>query len=682
MKTKFVLFTAIIFSLLVLFAGCDNPAGGGRGSSTSGGYSGGGTSGGGSSSGGGRPSGGGGGSSGGGTSYESIVAGTYFFGSESYKFNADKTGVKNPLSANIRTVADGTFNWKVNSKSGDTYAATITQNGTSEQITFYASSETVFISGVTYKKGGTGGGGGDNSTPISCNAHDWAYEFIGEKADGNFYHRAFCILCGYEVINQCDYSFRCNSCRPSTPVSDDYHLDRFFDIDKHTGKIPRLVIVANKSFQNQEPLERYIKHKRKQGYETVEKYYAKGTDAETIRGQLKTLYTENPNMRVLIVGRGVSSQDYSIQEFVNKNKWQSRAAATDFYYGYFGDGNSNFDLTKYVPVGRLSVRNPTELNAQVEKIIFMEEKFSASQKNIVLVQHVSNTGEAYFGDETKALTKYFNDKRNDYKVKEVQTTSLNSINSAIQNGASMVSYAGHGGTTYWGSYNTTHAHQLKNSSMYPIVLGVTCNTGNFTDGEECLAEAFMRTSNGGAVGYIGASAAMIAYYSKAATAGNDTVPGMVGSLFWSDQYEEKYKVHTLGGMFLAALRSIKMSRDYAGTTAKDYSLEVLNLFGDPTYMPYTDVPKMLYFTDNSGSTINNNQTVNKSNSFVVKTNVPYAQVAVTQEINEKIEIVKSGYADSNGRIELDISSAVAGKVATLYAIAPNHPGKIVAINVQ
>lgn len=549
---------------------------------------------------------------------------------------------------------------------------------------------------------GNAGGGGNTPPPdnsINCTHADsagnsmWAYEYDGQKPNPNDNnslwdcHRVSCTMCGYVYTWWCTGAASgCSDCGRAPAGSSNFNPSAvFIPIETYvsTGNIPNLVIVANSSFRNSLPLEKYIKHKRTQGYETVEKYYAKETDAGTIRGHLKTLYDENPNMCVLIVGRGVSSQEYSVSEFVNKNQWQSRAVATDFWYGYYG--SSQTDLFPQVPVGRLSAKDESELSAQVEKIIYMEEQVQTVEKNVVLVQQVLNTGDTPFHDEVTDLTNYFNDKKADYTVNEVRTTDLANINKAINDGASLISYTGHGGTTFWGSYNTSYVKQLSNANKYPVVLGVTCNSGNFTDGDECFAEAFMRKSNGGAVGYVGASAAMIAYYSKAATAGNDKVPGMVGSLFWSNKYDEKYKVRTLGGMFWAALRSIKMSNTYVSQQAKDYSIEVLNLFGDPTYMPYTDTPKMINFTDNGGNTINNSQTINKSNSFVVKTNAPYAQVAVTQVDSASpggIKIIAAKIAGADGNVTLDILSAVAGKAATLYAIAPNHPGKSVTIELQ
>lgn len=439
-----------------------------------------------------------------------------------------------------------------------------------------------------------------DNNPIVCTSHDWAYEFISSPdSKGNSVHKAYCKLCGNSTIQDCRTSHTCDSCgrKPGGNSGNDGSYDSydssatFIPINENFSKI---VIVAHNGFQNSSPLTKYISHKETKGFEVVQKYYPTRKRAEDIRSDLKEEYAKNKNMCVLIVGRGTNIYDFSIPEFVTKNQpvlqGQKRIGATDFYYGYYGDETTNFDLTKYVPVGRLSASSVDELSAQVNKIIKMETA-SSGNKNIVLAQHKDSAGNTPFSDEPREIKKYLNEKfPNKYQILEGFTSDYN-INSVIGQGALLVSYSGHGRTDSWGDsrYNTNNVKSLQNS-FYPIVLGVTCNSANFTDGNECMAEAFMRKANGGSVGYIGASAAMIAYYSKAATIGNDKVPGMVNSLIYSDSYTENgnsYEVKTLGGLFFAALRSIKMSKTYYGNQEyKDYSIEVLNLFGDPTFEPY------------------------------------------------------------------------------------------------
>lgn len=449
-----------------------------------------------------------------------------------------------------------------------------------------------------------------DNNPIVCTHIDesgksmFAYEHVGEKPNpgdnGNkwHYHRALCKFCGYETTGWCTNSFNCNECDLKSASQNGSGYDsydnkaQFIQINEI---IKTIVIVANKEFEGSTPLTDYISHKRSKNFEIVEKYYPTRTTAESIRRDLKTIYQEqknnSKNMCVLIVGRGGGEyQRYGIPEFENKNQWRGYRAATDFWYGYYGD--STTELFPDVAVGRLSASSISELQAQVNKIIAMETTSRSTNKNIVLVQQKKSDGTTPFSDEPIAIKKYFEKNYgSQYTIKETFTLNPSEIISAINSGALLVSYSGHGGTYFWGDskFDRNTVKSLSNS-FYPIVLGVTCHSANYTDGDACLAEAFMRKSNGGAVGYIGASQAMIAYYSKAATIGNDNVPGMISSLFYKGT--NNYKVKTLGGIFLAALRSIKMSKTYpisnavVNQQAKDYCIEILNLFGDPTFEPY------------------------------------------------------------------------------------------------
>lgn len=474
-------------------------------------------------------------------------------------------------------------------------------------------------SASSYDGGNTNGGGGytpppvDNN-PIVCTHIDesgksmFAYEHVGEKPNpgdnGNkwHYHRALCKFCGYETTGWCTNSFNCNECdlKPASQNGsgyDSYDSSSTFITIKEN--IDTIVIVANDGFRGMQPLTDYINHKKNK-YNIIDKYYPTGTTAESIRGELKTIYQEqknnSKNMCILIVGRGGGEyQRYGIPEFENKNQWRGYRAATDFWYGYYGD--STTELFPDVAVGRLSASSTIELQAQVNKIIAMESTSRSANKNIVLVQQKKSDGTTPFSDEPIAIKKYFETNYgsqylNQY-IKETFTLNPSEIISAINSGALLVSYSGHGGTYFWGDskFDRNTVKSLSNI-FYPIVLGVTCHSANYTDGDACLAEAFMRKSNGGAVGYIGASQAMIAYYSKAATIGNDNVPGMISSLFYKGTGSDNYKIKTLGGIFLAALRSIKMSKTYpisnavVNQQAKDYCIEILNLFGDPTFEPY------------------------------------------------------------------------------------------------
>ncbi len=74
-------------------------------------------------------------------------------------------------------------------------------------------------------------------------------------------------------------------------------------------------------------------------------------------------------------------------------------------------------------------------------------------------------------------------------------------------GASIVNYVGHGGGGRWASSRMMDLEDphinLTNISQLPFVISMTCFTGAFDIPDGCLAEEFLRSETGGAIGVIG-----------------------------------------------------------------------------------------------------------------------------------------------------------------------------------
>lgn len=83
--------------------------------------------------------------------------------------------------------------------------------------------------------------------------------------------------------------------------------------------------------------------------------------------------------------------------------------------------------------------------------------------------------------------------------------SATGINNAINSGAFIVNYRGHGSIQGWGepSYQISDLAGL-NNSMYPFVFSIACVTGKFNSVNQCFIEAFHRM-NYGALGCIAPS---------------------------------------------------------------------------------------------------------------------------------------------------------------------------------
>lgn len=81
------------------------------------------------------------------------------------------------------------------------------------------------------------------------------------------------------------------------------------------------------------------------------------------------------------------------------------------------------------------------------------------------------------------------------------------IKTAINNGTFFLSYIGHGGLSEWCEpyFNGQNISSLSNGNKFPIVYSMSCNTGRFNFGSDCLAESFLKKEDGGAVAVIAPS---------------------------------------------------------------------------------------------------------------------------------------------------------------------------------
>ncbi|MCP4714028.1 MAG: hypothetical protein GY868_02840, partial [Deltaproteobacteria bacterium] len=79
------------------------------------------------------------------------------------------------------------------------------------------------------------------------------------------------------------------------------------------------------------------------------------------------------------------------------------------------------------------------------------------------------------------------------------------ISAGINAGRFMVFHRDHGDLTLWGDpyYTTSHISQLTNGNKLPVVFSINCLTGKFD--QNSFSEVFLRHTNGGAVGVIGAT---------------------------------------------------------------------------------------------------------------------------------------------------------------------------------
>lgn len=181
-------------------------------------------------------------------------------------------------------------------------------------------------------------------------------------------------------------------------------------------------------------------------------------------------------------------------EFIPSHRIQD--GLSDIYYTCDSNGFTS------VPVGRFPIQTETEFYALLRKntahtlakaiTIASAEKSTLTDKcdwerlreiSMLLEQkHIPTTGE-YFDGSQNGLDAEGNPDADD-------------IVTAVNQGADLLLYAGHGDYTGWntGMLTNTHLRNLYNT-RYPIIMAAACNNGHFA-GRTCMAEAWLNQEYG------------------------------------------------------------------------------------------------------------------------------------------------------------------------------------------
>lgn len=307
------------------------------------------------------------------------------------------------------------------------------------------------------------------------------------------------------------------ACRPSTFAED-------------AGRA-ELVIVAPPEFQKD--AERLAAVRREQGMEaavalTTEIYDEHGHGHKSpaaIRAFLKSAHEASGSLRYVLLA-GSASQDPKGVDFRSKDNpdyvpamyyGSSRFApfSWDNYYVAFTEG----DETPTVAVGRVPARTPGEFSAYVDKIIAYESFESPEwmNGNVLLCSVEQNLVEA-LESTAKIVTDYNSDARfervyADPKLED--TIYAPKAVAAIDEGAGLVVFNGHGASQRWGQgpigreprrflFDLQAVNELQNQNRYPIVLAATCYTNGFDDprGGETIGRWWMMRPDGGGIAVV------------------------------------------------------------------------------------------------------------------------------------------------------------------------------------
>lgn len=162
------------------------------------------------------------------------------------------------------------------------------------------------------------------------------------------------------------------------------------------------------------------------------------------------------------------------------------------------------------------------------------------------------------------------------------------VGDAVNSGATIINYTGHGSTTSWGSsgFSNYDVNNLVNNDKLPFIISVACLNGNFV-GNTCFGEAWLRAENNGEP-----SGAMAAIMS---TINQDWNPPMCGQDEMNDILTEAYSNNikrTFGGITMNGCMNMN---DLYGASGYE-TTDTWTIFGDPSLEIRTAIPQDLTVT--------------------------------------------------------------------------------------
>ena len=268
---------------------------------------------------------------------------------------------------------------------------------------------------------------------------------------------------------------------------------------------------------------------------------------------------------------------------------------------YDGQGESDFlytlvegsDTLPDVLIGRLSARTAGDVEVMVNRIVRYERDVGRSDPDgwTVGATGIGSSGVgAHDADFVRvdriitAMEEYGYTATDRYF--EGQWSNPDEIVSSVNDGRGWVCFMGHGSGTSWHfdsdydfSFGLEHIAQLDNVGMYPVVMDVACNNGDFTTLEPCFAEAWTRA------GTPDAPHGAIAIYSSTISAAWDEPAEMEEGIAYAFLDDREA---VLGEALVAGM--LHMEAFFGATpTVEEVKQTFLN-FGDPSVVIRSRIP--------------------------------------------------------------------------------------------
>ncbi|HVE57971.1 MAG TPA: C25 family cysteine peptidase [Pyrinomonadaceae bacterium] len=283
----------------------------------------------------------------------------------------------------------------------------------------------------------------------------------------------------------------------------------------NTQNQANFVIIAPAQFQAS--LENFKNYRSAQGLRTMivdptdiyDEFNNGMKSAEAIRAFLqfaKQSWAVKPDYALFVGDASVDPRNYSgsggdsvnLVPTIITDTWNMETTSDQMMADF------NNDNIEDISVGRLPVRNPTELSAVLSKIL-THETFSAQeikQRGVLMVSDAFIGYNFAAGSRNTASTVPADVNKNyiDVGTADAATIRQNVLDS-MNAGPAVVNYFGHSTITVWtntGIFRSSDALSLTNYSRPSLSVMLACLSGSYAEiNYEALAEASLKAPNGG-----------------------------------------------------------------------------------------------------------------------------------------------------------------------------------------
>lgn len=348
-----------------------------------------------------------------------------------------------------------------------------------------------------------------------------------------------------------------------------------------------ILVISYTSFMT--AMQPYVNWKRSLGFPTtMVSIDSVGSSPAQIKQFITDYYNANGLTFVLLVGDNAQVPTY---------QGSGVGGASDNYYGYILGNDHYADVF----IGRFSAETVDQVNTQVQRTLDYEKnpQFRTTNWLSTVIGIGSDQGP---GDDGEYDYQHIRNQQSELMTSNYTwnpelfdgsqggndgagNPNPADVTTAVDEGASLILYCGHGSMTSWGttSFSNTNVNALTNQGKLPFIWSVACVNGQFMNGT-CFAESWLRASKSGeptgALAFLGST---INQSWNSPMAGQDEMTDIL-----SEMYPDNIK-RTFGGISINGC--MEMIDEY-GVDGENMA-DTWTIFGDPSIMVRTKNPDTL-----------------------------------------------------------------------------------------